>query len=224
MIMDLLAIKEVTIKLQPELLKVFESIDVKSINLNELDRPILEQMDSKPEYVESEARPLTQEEKDKYKEKLGCSGSLLESAKIDEGGKIYLKTINEGKEGQKRGDGVEYVRKTFDVNGIEVEGVFPQFESTIDVQLPEGLIQAKDTKQAEYGNQELKERVQSDPEFAKQFNEEQLEQIENGETPDGYTWHHNEEPGKMQLISTEDHQNNYHTGGKAIWGGGKENR
>ncbi|WP_180799061.1 HNH endonuclease, partial [Vibrio parahaemolyticus] len=85
-------------------------------------------------------------------------------------------------------------------------------------------IQGTDTEQAKFGNQELKEKVQNDPEFAKQFNDEQLEQIENGDTPDGCTWHHNEEPGKMQLISTEDHQNNRHTGGKAIWGGGKENR
>ena len=139
-------------------------------------------------------------------------------------GKIYLKTINESKEGQTGEDGVEYVRKTLDVNGIEVEGVFPQFDSAIDVQLPEEMIQGSDSEQAKYSNQELKDKVQSDPEFAKQFNAEQLEQIENGETPDGYTWHHSEDQGKMQLISTEDHQNNRHTGGKAIWGGGRENR
>ncbi|WP_140329359.1 HNH endonuclease, partial [Vibrio parahaemolyticus] len=89
---------------------------------------------------------------------------------------------------------------------------------------PEELIKAKDTAQAEYANEALKEKVENDPEFAKQFSDEQLEQIENGETPDGYTWHHSEEYGEMQLISTEDHQNNRHTGGKAIWGGGKENR
>lgn len=224
MMMDLLSIKEITIKLQPELLKALESIDASSIDLSELDRPILEGTDSKSECEESESRPLTQEEKDCYREKLGCSGSLLENARIDENGKIYIKTINESKEGQTGEDGVEYVRKILEVNGIEVEGVFPQFESAIDVQLPEQLIQAKDSVQAEYANQTLKEKVQSDPEFSKQFNEEQLEQIENGETPDGYTWHHNEESGKMQLISTEDHQNNRHTGGKAIWGGGKENR
>ncbi|MCG9776531.1 HNH endonuclease, partial [Vibrio diabolicus] len=151
-------------------------------------------------------------------------GHLLERATIDEDGKIQLKTINESKEGQIGEDGVEYVRKTIEVNGIEIEGVFPQFDSAIDVQLSDEMIQGTDTEQAKFGNQELKEKVQNDPEFAKQFNDEQLEQIENGDTPDGCTWHHNEEPGKMQLISTEDHQNNRHTGGKAIWGGGKENR
>jgi hypothetical protein len=222
--MDLLAIKEIASKLQPELSKLLESIDANSIDLNELDRPILEQVDAKPECEEGEARPLTQEEKDDYREKIGCSGSLLENATIDENGKIYLKTINESKEGQTGEDGVRYERKTVEINGIEVEGVFPQFESAIDVQLPDELIQATDSEQAKFANQELKEKVQNDSEFAKQFSEEQLDQIKNGETPDGYTWHHSEEYGEMQLISTEDHQNNRHTGGKAIWGGGKENR
>lgn len=222
--MDLLAIKEIISELQPELSKMLESIDANSIDLDELDRPILEVKDAEPECKEGETRPLTQEEKDHYKEKLGCSGHVLESATIDENEKIRLKTINESKEGQIGEDGVKYVLKTIEVNGIEVEGVFPQFESAIDVQLPEALIQAKDSVQADYANEALKEKVDNDPDLARQFSDEQLEQITNGDTPDGYTWHHSEEQGEMQLISTEDHQNNRHTGGKAIWGGGKENR
>ena len=49
-----------------------------------------------------------------------------------------------------------------------------------------------------------------------------LEDIENGRTPRGYTWHHSEEPGKMQLVKTEDHDRRIggaaHTGGNSIWG------
>jgi len=33
------------------------------------------------------------------------------------------------------------------------------------------------------------------------------------ETPDGYTWHHHQEPGLMQLIETEAHKRTAHTGG-----------
>lgn len=222
--MNLLAIKEISSKFNPELFKSLERNDNKCMELSELDRPILAKFDSNADIIEREVRPLTIEEKEDYKDKLGCSAFLLENATIDENGKIYIKTINESKEGQRGEDGVEYVRKKIEVNGIEVEGVFPQFESIIDVQLPDEMYQATDSEQARSANQKLKEKVQNDPEFAKQFSEDQLEQIENGETPDGYTWHHNEEPGKMQLIRTEDHQNNRHTGGKAIWGGGKENR
>ena len=222
--MDLMAIKEIANKLHPELSKTLENIDPVNIDLSDLDRPILQVADSKPECEETENRPLTQEEKDYYREKLGCSGNLLENATIDENGKIYIKTINESKEGQTGDDNVIYERKTIEVNGVEVEGVFPQLNSAIDVQLPEQLTQARDSAQADYANQALKEKVDNDPELAQKFSDEQLEQIENGDTPDGYTWHHSEEPGKMQLVSTEEHQNNRHTGGKAIWGGGRENR
>lgn len=224
MMMDLMAIKELANKLHPELSKTLENIAPVNIDLSDLDRPILQVADSKPECEETETRPLIQEEKDYYREKLGCSGNLLENATIDENGKIYIKTINESKEGQIGDDNVIYERKTIEVNGVEVEGVFPQLNSTIDVQLPEQLTQARDSAQADYANQALKEKVDNDPELAQKFSDEQLEQIENGETPDGYTWHHSEEPGKMQLVSTEEHQNNRHTGGKAIWGGGRENR
>jgi hypothetical protein len=174
--------------------------------------------------VNETSRPLTDEEKVNYKEKLGCSDHLLDNATIDDNGKINIKTINEGKEGQEGENGVKYERKIIIVNGVEVEGVFPVFDSAFDTQLPEDLLKATDKNQNEYCNQELKEAVENDPELAKQFTPEQLEQIKNGETPDGYTWHHNEETGKMQLVKTEDHQANRHTGGKSIWGGGKENR
>ncbi|EOJ8669157.1 TPA: HNH endonuclease [Providencia stuartii] len=224
MMMDLMAIKEIANKLHPELSKILENIDPVNIDLSDLDRPILQVADSKPDCEETENRPLTQEEKDYYREKLGCSGNLLENATIDENGKIYIKTINESKEGQTGDDNVIYERKTIEVNGVEVEGVFPQLNSAIDVQLPEQLTQARDSAQADYANQALKEKIDNDPELAQKFSDEQLEQIENGDTPDGYTWHHSEEPGKMQLVSTEEHQNNRHTGGKAIWGGGRENR
>jgi RHS repeat-associated protein len=35
-------------------------------------------------------------------------------------------------------------------------------------------------------------------------------------TPDGYTWHHNEDPGLMQLVGTPVHQQFWHTGGFSI--------
>ena len=176
---------------------------------------------SENEFPENERRPLTPEEREYYREKLGCTDAQLDKMTIDENGKIYLKTDNEGKEGTEGNNGVKYERKTVVINGIEVEGVFPVFDSTFDVQLPEDKIIASDKDQNEHCNEKLKEAVENDPELAKQFTPEQLEQIKNGETPDGYTWHHNEERGKMELVKTDDHQSNRHTGGVAIWGNGQ---
>ena len=168
-------------------------------------------------------RPLNEDTRAKLDEG-GMSKVNIDKCTGDDAGKVYLKTINEDKVGQTGENGVPYERKTIDVNGADIVGVFPQFDSKCDVQLPDDLYKASDAKQADACNQKLQEDVDNDPELAKQFTNEQREQIRNGETPDGYTWHHNEEPGKMQLVKTEDHQKNSHTGGKSIWGGGKENR
>ena len=135
-------------------------------------------------------------------------------------------TRNQSMEGQKHPEtGVLYERKpTKDANGEPDEGVFPVFDSVFDAQLPEELYQASDKIQNDECNNQLKEAVENDPKLAEKFTPEQLEQIKNGDTPDGYTWHHNEETGKMQLVDSETHAKTGHTGGKVIWGGGQENR
>ncbi|WP_407653855.1 HNH endonuclease signature motif containing protein [Archangium lipolyticum] len=39
--------------------------------------------------------------------------------------------------------------------------------------------------------------------------------------PSGYTWHHHQDVGRMQLITDGAHQlARPHTGGMSIWGGG----
>lgn len=120
---------------------------------------------------------------------------------------------------------VPFERKTVtDSEGNEVDGVFPVFDSEYDAQLPESLYEASDKEQFAECNKQLKEAVEKDPELAKKFTPEQLEQIKNGDTPDGYTWHHNEKTGKMQLVDSDTHAKTGHTGGKTIWGGGNENR
>jgi hypothetical protein len=90
--------------------------------------------------------------------------------------------------------------------------------------LPEDSYKASDREQFAECNKQLKEAVEKDPDLAKKFTPELLEQIKNGDTSDGYTWHHSEETGKMQLVDSETHAKTGHTGGRAIWGGGEEGR
>lgn len=132
---------------------------------------------------------------------------------------------NEELEGKQHPEtGVPFEKKTVIVDGVEKEVVVPAFESAFDVQLPEDKLTASDAVQFKECNQQLKEAVANDPELRAKFNDEQLEQINNGDTPDGYTWHHDAEVGKMQLVDTETHQATGHTGGRNIWGGGSDNR
>ena len=72
-----------------------------------------------------------------------------------------IKTRNEELEGKKHPEtGVEFERKKVeDQNGNEIEGVFAQFDSDFDVQLPEDLEQATDKEQFKECNRQLKEKV-----------------------------------------------------------------
>ena len=137
-----------------------------------------------------------------------------------------IHTRNESLEGDRHPiTGVPFERKTVqDADGNDVTGVFPVFDSAFDAQLPQDLYQATDKEQFAECNKQLKDAIEKDPELAKKFTPEQLEQIRNCDTPDGYTWHHNEETGKMQLVDSDIHAKTGHTGGKTIWGGGNENR
>lgn len=137
-----------------------------------------------------------------------------------------IHTRNESLDGDRHPiTGVPFERKTVEyADGNEVTGVFPVFDSEFDAQLPDELLQSSDREQFDECNKQLKEAVENDSELAAKFTPEQLEQIMNGDTPDGYTWHHNEEKGKMQLVDADTHAQTGHTGGKTIWGGGNGNR
>ena len=121
--------------------------------------------------------------------------------------------------------GVPFEQKTVvDADGNLVTGVFPKFESSFDAQLPRDMLKASDKEQFTECNRQLQEHITKNPDSAKAFSSEQLDQIRNGDTPDGYTWHHNEELGKMQLVKSDVHALTGHTGGRSIWGGGSEFR
>ena len=111
-----------------------------------------------------------------------------------------------------------------EVDGKQYEVVVPQFDSKYDAQLPEDKLKSTDREQFKECNAQLKEEVANNKDLRSQFDDEQIEQIENGDTPDGYTWHHDADVGKMQLVDTEVHQKTGHTGGRSIWGGGTDNR
>ena len=136
----------------------------------------------------------------------------------------HIDTKNEGMAGQWV-NGVKFARRVFSLDGEKVEGVFPVFKAEFTCNLPENLYTASDSQQMRYCTKKLAARIEHDPEFASKFSAKQLEQIKNGEPRiSGLTWHHNEIPGKMQLVNAAEHNAARHTGGRSIWGGGKENR
>ena len=155
----------------------------------------------------------------------GYSDEIVEQEADNAEKPEQIKCRNENLEGQKHPEtGIPFERKQVEVDGKQYEVVVPVFESLYDAQLPKDLYEASDREQFKECNAQLKNEIANNKELRDKFDEEQLEQIENCETPDGYTWHHDAEAGKMQLVETETHQKTGHTGGRSIWGGGTESR
>ena len=152
--------------------------------------------------------------------------SILPATKNTEPVHYNLITRNQALEGDVHPvTGVPFEQKSvIDAEGNTATGVFPKFESSFDAQLPKNMLTASDKEQFTECSSQLKDSVSNDPELAKRFSNEQLEQILNCDTPDGYTWHHNEELGRMQLVKSDIHALTGHTGGRSIWGGGSEFR
>lgn len=137
-----------------------------------------------------------------------------------EAGVRQIKCRREDLEGKTHPDtGVPYGRERVDINGETVEGVFPKLDSVYDTQLPKCEYLERDEVQFDTCNEDLYEHAVEDLELRSKFTKEQFAQIENGYTPDGFTWHHHQEQGKMQLVDRETHRNTGHTGGKHLWGG-----
>jgi len=72
---------------------------------------------------------------------------------------------------------------------------------------------------------ELREHLRENPELVSYFDEEQLSAIASGQNQiPGYTWHHDVQAGRMQLLPTSIHSTCPHEGGQSVWGGGATNR
>lgn len=209
---------------ESQLAKLAKEIPNKETDVNELDKPLSTENTS-DSCENKELRPLTEEEKVKVQEKTGWSDEQMKKCSIYEDGIIYYKCDNEHLEGKKHEQtGIEYIRKTIDINYVQVEVVVPEIPSDFDVQLPDELLKESNSKQFKGCNEQLKNAIDKDETLKSKFTSEQIDDIMDGYTPEGYTWHHDAEVGKMQLVETKLHDRTQggvaHTGGKSLWGGG----
>ncbi|HYO55623.1 HNH endonuclease [Archangium sp.] len=74
-------------------------------------------------------------------------------------------------------------------------------------------------------NQKLFEAIQEDAGLARTLglSEETISRLPSlSKAPEGYSWHHHQDVGRMQLVQGDAHRLSIpHTGGMAIWGGGQ---
>jgi len=180
----------------------------------------------KPDEVNGEGANTSEVDKEldnHYKEYIEKDKSKEFKFKDSEIRKIHCR--NEELEGKKHVEtGVLFEKRVVEVDGKNVEVVAPKFKSSYDAQLPRYLYEAKDKEQFTECNNQLRPEVENNKKLREKFTEQKLEQIELGDTPRGYTWHHDADEGKMELVNSDTHRKTGHTGGRAIWGGGTENR
>lgn len=141
---------------------------------------------------------------------------------------VELETRNDHLNGYEHPDtGVLFVEKTVDLpNGQVVEGTFPVFDESFNVIIAEEIYTESDSVHFRIANETLYQAIVENPQVAYEMGLSQadIQSLASGQTPDGYTWHHNEEPGLLQLVDEETHAQTAHTGGRTIWGGGSEYR
>lgn len=167
-----------------------------------------------------ELRPLNEKEKATLKS-IHMTDENIKKCLVDSNGTFYLNCKNQEYAGMRHPEtGVLYVEKTINIDGVRIHGVFPEFSSVFDTTLPESMRNASESVQFKYLNKQLSEAVKSNPNLRKAFTEKQLAMIQDGKKPVGFTWHHNEQSGKMQLVQSDEHAKTGHTGGNSIWSGG----
>ncbi|MCF6796558.1 T7SS effector LXG polymorphic toxin [Priestia megaterium] len=127
----------------------------------------------------------------------------------DDGTKTY--TLISGKNGK------EY-KVTYDIQG------YPIFNSVYEVNLVEELHLASDARQFRSLTKGLALEIEKNKLLAGKFNDAELRLISAGEVPASLTWHHHQDIGRMQLVDYYEHEVAKHTGGRAIWGGGRAGR
>lgn len=164
-------------------------------------------------------RDLTDGERQKLRN-IGMTCANIDKCKVDKNGVFHLDCRNSNLDGKQHPEtSVSFDRQRIRIDDVTIEGVFPKFHSVVEYQLPERLRFGTESDQFRYLNEQLREQVGKSPELRTEFTEQQLQMIGSGRNPAGFTWHHNESLGQMQLVETAKHAATGHTGGDSIWCG-----
>lgn len=103
---------------------------------------------------------------------------------------------------------------------------FPIFDdiAKYDTRLDQRAFYATDRRgQMRMATRDLREQINSGKISRSQFSPEQLKAIQSGRSKiPGYTWHHHQDSGRMQLVPKGKHNEARHIGGDAI-SKGKQN-
>jgi len=95
---------------------------------------------------------------------------------------------------------------------------FPKFKAYYTVKLRKKYFCESRTRHFFIANKILYRELPYNSNLRKMFTSRQIDELSEGKTPNGYTWHHHQDAGKLQLVDEEIHAKTYHYGGYSIWG------
>lgn len=95
---------------------------------------------------------------------------------------------------------------------------FPKFKVYYTVKLKKKYFCESRLRHFYMANKILYNDLHYDSELREMFTKSQIDELSEGNTPRGYTWHHHQDAGKLQLVNEEIHAKTYHYGGYSIWG------
>jgi hypothetical protein len=103
----------------------------------------------------------------------------------------------------------------FDQRGFPIFDDVAQFES----QLPRSISSVKDrATHMREATRQVRDAIESGQIPRSRFSQAQLEAIDAGEaTIPGFTWHHHQDVGRMQLVPRAIHRQTGHVGGFDLW-------
>lgn len=102
----------------------------------------------------------------------------------------------------------------YDANG------FPIFNARGEVYLPPDKLGVRSRPTHDAESSRILGRSSDDQLRGAGFTDADIAALRRGEVPDGYTWHHHQDVGRMQLVRSNEHDlfSGGHTGGWSLWG------
>ena len=169
------------------------------------------------------ARDLTEQEGEQLCQKTGWDAKMVPKCRLRPDGSVWLRTHNAVRDGETY-NGTWFERDTVYVNDVRVEGIFPKFDAVYqpDGLLPEELWRGR-SREAHFAwcRERLRDEVARNPALAARFTAGERALIADCRPLPDYTWHHHQQPGRMQLVSSDRHSAGMHgvshTGGYALW-------
>lgn len=97
---------------------------------------------------------------------------------------------------------------------------YPEFKSEYRMKLDSSDYLKSRGTHFRRANNSLYKEIQKDSNLKQKFTNQDLELLKSGKTPKGYTWHHHQDTGVMELVDAKIHKETGHSGGFSLWGPG----